>query len=100
VQHQIRRRRGQILGILELAYRRAMIRHAAGRIDEQMGVEIGFFLMFLDVVAIGLAEGAPVDVANFVAGVILLMLGEFDAESLVGAFVYAAEEIGRASCRE
>src|SRR5207245_2596216 len=67
-------------------------RHAAGSIDEQMGVQVGFFLVFLDVIAVGLAEDAPVDVANLVAGIILAMLGELDAEALVGAFVNAAEE--------
>src|SRR5262249_55151623 len=40
----------------------------------------------------GLAVGAPVDVADLITGIILAMLGELDAEALVGALVDAGEE--------
>ena len=92
VQHQVRQRGGDVLGVLELARVLALVGHAAAGIDEQMGLQVGLFLVFLDVVAIGLAEGAPVDVADLVAGIILAMLGELDAEALVGALVDAGEE--------
>src|ERR1019366_4607921 len=70
------------------------VRHAAAGIDEKVGVEIGFLFVLLDVVAVGLAEDAPVNVANLVAGVILAMLGELDTEALVGTFMHAAQEAG------
>jgi hypothetical protein len=57
-----------------------------------VSVQVGLFFVLLDVVAVGLAEDAPVDVADLVAGVVLAMFGELDAETLVGALVNAAEE--------
>ena len=66
--------------------------HAAAGIDEEVRLEVGLLLVLLDVVAVGLAEGAPVDVADLVAGVILAVLGELDAEALVRALVDAGEE--------
>ena len=55
-------------------------------------LQVRFLLVLLDVIAIGLAVGAPVDVADLVAGIILAMLGELDAEALVGTLVDAGEE--------
>ncbi len=101
MEHQVGERGGDVLGVLEFADRPtgtdlggnlAGEAHAAGGIDEQMGLEVGFFLVFLDVVTVGLADGAPVDMADLVPGVILAMLGELDGEALVGTFVDAGEE--------
>src|SRR5207249_10328718 len=39
-----------------------------------------------------LAVGAPVDVADLIAGIILAMLGELDGEALVRTLVDAGEE--------
>ena len=55
-------------------------------------LQVGLFLEFLDVIAVGLAVDAPVDVPNLVAGVVLAVLRELDAESLVWAFVNAGQE--------
>ena len=50
-------------------------------------MQVGFFLVFLDVVAVGLAEGPPVDMADLVAGAVLPVLGELDREALERALV-------------
>jgi hypothetical protein len=45
----------------------------------------------LDVVAVELAEGLPVEVLELVARRVLLVLGELDALALVGRLVQARE---------
>jgi hypothetical protein len=86
VQHEIRQRCGDVARVVELAGVGALVRHAAGGVDEEVGLEVGLLLVLLDVIAIGLAVGAPVDVADLVAGVVLAVLGELDGEPLVRAF--------------
>jgi hypothetical protein len=63
---------------------RSLVAHAAAGVHQQIGLEIGFFLEFLDVIAIGLAVDAPVNVANLVAGIILAMLGNSTLKPLYG----------------
>src|SRR5438270_12284168 len=57
-----------------------------------MSLEVGFLFELFDVIAIGFAIGPPVDVADFVARIVLAMLGELDAEAFVRALVNAGEE--------
>jgi hypothetical protein len=52
-----------------------------------MTVEIGFFLELLDVVAVAPRVDLPVDRVQIVAGDVLAVLGELDAEPLEGAAV-------------
>jgi hypothetical protein len=80
------------LGVLKLAGVLALIAHTAGRIDEQMCLEVRLFLVLFDIIAIRFAVGAPIDVANFVAGIILAMLGELDGEALVRTLMHAGEK--------
>ena len=89
MQHQIRQRGGNVLRVLELAVLSALVIHAAGGIDQEVSAEVRLFFVFFDVIAIGFAVGAPIDVADFVTGIVLAMLGELDAEALVGALVDA-----------
>ena len=49
-------------------------------------------LVALDVVAIELAVGLPVEVLELVAGRVLLVLGELDALALVGRLVEPRED--------
>ena len=88
-QKQIRQAGGELPGVIVLAQRLPAIAHAAGAIDEQMAAEVGLFFVFLDVKLAGLGVGPPIDVADFVAGVILPMLDEFDAGPFERAFVLA-----------
>ena len=59
-----------MLSVFEFAKRLlgAAEAHAARRINDQVSLEVGFFLVLLDVVAVGLSHRSPVDVANLVAG--------------------------------
>src|SRR6516162_685815 len=92
MQHQVGQRRGNILRILKLAEVLPLVPHAAGGVEEEMGPEVGLLLILLDEVPIGLAVGAPIDVADLVTGIVLAVLGELDAEALIGALVNAGEE--------
>ena len=49
-----------------------------------VALQVGLVLVALDVVAIELAVGLPVEVLELVAGGVLLVLGELDALALVG----------------
>src|SRR5262249_20974557 len=89
----VRKRRGNILRILELADAFfPLVAHAPAGIDEQVSLQVGLFLVLLDVIAVGLAIGAPVDVTDFVAWVILPMFREFDAEALVRTLVHSGKK--------
>src|SRR5262249_13881258 len=89
---EIRPQRADILGKLKLARVPAPIRHAARRVDEKIRAEVGFLLVFLDVVAIRLAIRPPVDVPDLIARIILPMLRELDAEALVRRLVNAGKK--------
>src|SRR5208337_4822110 len=54
--------------------------------------EVGFFFILLDVEPVGPPKHAPVEVPRIVAGGVLAMLGELDAEPLVGAGVQPRDE--------
>src|SRR5262245_60506432 len=57
-----------------------------------MAVEIRFLLEFLDVVAVAARVDLPVDRRQIIAGDVLTVLGELDAEALERAAVKAGEE--------
>ena len=57
----------------------------------QVAVEVGLFLELLDVVAIASRVDLPVDRREIVAGNVLPVLGELDAEPLERAAVQAGE---------
>ena len=91
--HQVRERRGQHAAVLELAHRRAAaIRHRGAHVEQQVALEVGFFLELLDVVAVGARVDLPVERGQVVAGQVLPVLGELDAEAFVGTAVQAREE--------
>ena len=52
--------------------------HRAGVIDDELDLDVGLVLELLDVVAVGLGVGAPVDVADVVARRVELVLAELD----------------------
>jgi hypothetical protein len=49
----------------------------------------GFLLIAFDEILVGLAEDFPVEVADVVAGGVLAVLGEFDAETVKGRTIFA-----------
>ena len=87
--HQVGQRRRQPPRVLELRDGLARVAHAARRVDDEIGLKVRLFFIFLDVIAVGLAEGPPVDMADLVAGPVLAMLGELDREPLERALVQA-----------
>src|SRR5262245_7697648 len=93
MEHEKGERGGHVLGVLKLAgMRLALIAHAAAGIEQKIGLEVGLLLVFLDVVAVRLAVGPPMEVADFIAGIILAVFGKLDGKALVRAFVHAGEE--------
>ena len=54
-----------------------------------MAIDVGFFLELLDVVAVGPGVDLPVDGGEIVAGQVLAVFGELDAEALERAAVQA-----------
>src|SRR5690348_827122 len=71
---------------------RALVGHAARGVNDQVRLEVRLLLVLLDEVPVRLAVGAPVDVANLVAGIILAMFSELDGKALVRTLVCAGEE--------
>ena len=79
-------------GLLIQRAARALVLHRAAGIEQNRTAEIRFFFVFPNEQAVGLAEQFPVDVANVVAGDVLSMLLEFDAEAFVRRLVQARTE--------
>ena len=73
--------------MLELGVRLAGVFHAPRRINDEVCLEIGFLFILLDVIPVGLAVGAPVDMSDLVARAVLPMLGELHRKPLEGALV-------------
>ncbi len=71
----------------------------AQAVEQDVGTEVGFELVFLDVEAVGAAEDLPVDVPQVVAGDVLAVLGELDAVAVVGAAVHSGDESGNHRAR-
>ena len=63
---------------------RPLVGHGSTGIEKDVASQVGFFLVFADVKAIGLSVDFPVKVTNFVPMYILSVLLELDAETLVG----------------
>jgi len=62
----------------------SLVGHGSTGIEKDVASQVGFFLVFADVKAIGLSVDFPVKVTNFVPMYILSVLLELDAETLVG----------------
>ena len=73
--------------VIQLRQRLPRVRHAPRAIDNEVAPQVGFVFVLLDEVLAGLAKRSPVDVPNFIAGVVLPMLDELDAGAFEGALV-------------
>jgi len=62
----------------------SFVGHGSAGIEEDVASQVGLFLIFADVKAIGLSVDLPVKMANLVSGDVLPVLLELDAETLVG----------------
>ena len=84
---------GDPLGVLELGdVAFGGVGHGLAGIEQDVGEEVGFLLVLLEVVLVGLGPDFPVDVADVVALRVLAVLGELDGEAVVGALVEAGDE--------
>src|SRR6185503_898756 len=71
---------------------RIAVVHRAARVEQHRAAEVRLLLVLADVEAVGLAEHAPVEVADLVAVDVLAVLLELHAEALVGRAVEAGAE--------
>lgn len=92
-EQQVRQAGGHLLGEPELAQRLLpLVGHAPARVHHQHRLQVRLVLVLLDEVAVGLAERPPVDAADLVAGVVLAVLGELQAEPFKRAAVDARQK--------
>ena len=91
--HQVGQHRRQVRGVLQLGDPGGLaVGHRGAGVQEDLGAEVGLFFILLDVEPVGPAQNPPVEVARVVAGAVLAVLGELDAEPLVGAGVQPRDE--------
>ena len=55
-------------------------------------MEVRLLQVLLEIDLVGLAEDLPIDMADIIAGDIGAMLGELDADSLIGRAVHAGHQ--------
>ena len=67
------------------------ILHRLADVHDEPAIEVGFGLVLFEVEAAGAAVDFPIDVFDVVAGDVFAVLGELDAEAVVGTFVHAGE---------
>ena len=92
-QHQVGEGGRQAAAVAELADRAGPTEsHRAAGVDQEIGLEVGLLLVALDVEAVGLGQGLPVEVADRVARHVRPVLGELDREPVVGGPVQAGDE--------
>ncbi len=90
--HQVGEDRRQVRAVLELGELAVVaVAHRAAGVQQDLDPHVGLFLVLLDVEALGAGEHLVVEVAGVVAGGVLAVLGELDAEALVRAGVQAAD---------
>ena len=80
--HQIAERRREAGGVVELRDAARGVCHRSADVDEQLAVKVGFLFELLDVVAVAPRVDLPVHRGEVVAGDVLAVLGELDAEAL------------------
>src|SRR5262245_2373201 len=91
-QHQIRQGSGQIATVVKLAEALRTIVHRRTGVHEQVGPQVGFLFVLFDEIAVELAVGLPINVANFITWNILPMFGKLHAVATVWAIVQPAQQ--------
>ena len=94
VDDQVRERGGGVVGVFQLVERSAgrAVQHGLAGIVQDVGDEVRFHLVLLDVVAVGLGEDFPVQVARVVAHGVFAVLRELDRKTVVWGAVPAGHE--------
>src|SRR5215470_15949355 len=90
--HEIAEGRRQTRGVLEFRDAARAIRHRRTDVDEQLTMQVGFFFVLLDVVAVAARVDLPVHRREIVAGNVLAVFGELDAESFERTAMQAGDE--------
>ena len=92
-QHQIGQRRGEATGVAKLRHRAPLLKpHRATGVQQQIALQVGLFLVPLDVEAVRFTQGLPVQVAQGIALHVRAVLGEFNGKAVVGTAVQAGDE--------
>ncbi len=90
--HQVGQRAGEVRRVLQLGDRTRRVAHRRADVDQQVTREVGFFLVLLDEVAIRSRVDLPVQRGQVVAGQVLPVFGELDAEPLERTAMQAGQE--------
>ena len=87
--HQVAERGREARAVLELRHAARAVPHRAAHVEHQVAIEVGLLFELLDVVAIAARVDLPVDRRQIVAGDVLAVFGELDAEAFERAAVQA-----------
>jgi hypothetical protein len=91
-QHEIGESGGELGGVGELGDRAGAVAHRPARVEKDVRAEVRLLLVLLHVELVRLGVDFPVDVAQGIAGHVLAVLGELDAEAAVRALVEPRHE--------
>ena len=87
VDDEVAERGGETLGVVEPGAVLARESHRAAAVEHDVAAQVGLGLEFLEVIAVGACEDAPVEPPDVVAGDVVAVLGELDAGASVRAAV-------------
>jgi hypothetical protein len=90
--HQVRDRRGERAGVLQLGQATGPVGHRAADVEQQIPLEIRLLLVLADDEAIRSREDFPVDGGEVVTRQVLPVLRELDGESLQRTAVQPREK--------
>src|SRR5262249_10879372 len=90
--HEVRERRRQTLAVLILRDPARAVRHRAADVEHHVAVEVRLLLKLFDVVASASSVDLPVNRREIIAGNVLTVFRELDAESFERTAVQAREE--------
>ena len=91
--HQIRQNGRQIRAVFQLGEPSVVaVAHRTARVQQNLHAHVRLFFVLLDVETIGSGQHAIVEMPRVVAGRVLAMLGELDAETLVRAGMQPADK--------
>ena len=91
--HQVAERRGEADGVIELGQLLAIgVGHRGAEVHHQIAGDVRLGLELFEVVFVGLGVDVPVEVFEVVAGDVLAVFGELDAEALKRAGVQAGQK--------
>ena len=85
-------RGGRQYAEFQLVVARRGVVHAGAHVEQQVGAQVGFFLVALHEELVGAGKYLPVDVAGALAGVVEAVLRKLDRKAVVGRLVQARDK--------